>query len=91
MNGYAISGRPATQEEIARFAQKAVNAAGSLRRFANAIAHKQAVIVPTEEQERRTLICVSCEFYTGKTCRKCGCFIRFKAKLQTEHCPIGKW
>lgn len=24
-------------------------------------------------------------------CPQCGCFIRLKAKLKTENCPLGDW
>lgn len=77
--------------------EKAENAAGAASRLAKAIVKRERVLVSPEEQQRRMAICAGsesiqkCDFYTGKTCKKCGCHIRFKAKLQTEHCPIGKW
>lgn len=71
--------------------QKAANLAGALGRAANAISRGNPIGVSNKERDRRMAICATCEFFTGKTCRKCGCHIRFKAKLQTEHCPIGKW
>ena len=45
-----------------------------------------------EEFERRMDICRSCEFFRAKTetCRKCGCFMKLKTKLERAHCPIGK-
>lgn len=38
-------------------------------------------------------ICRSCEFFRPKTetCRKCGCFMKLKTKLERANCPIGKW
>jgi hypothetical protein len=37
--------------------------------------------------------CKSCEYLFEKTntCKKCGCFMSLKAKLDTASCPIGKW
>lgn len=43
--------------------------------------------------KERLDICKSCEYYfkpTG-TCKKCGCFMRVKAKLSTLSCPIKRW
>lgn len=38
-------------------------------------------------------ICKSCEFYRQATnqCKKCGCFMKLKTKLEDATCPIGKW
>jgi hypothetical protein len=59
--------------------------------------------VSVEERERRLNICKSCEFFTPnieelpekerkrQRCVKCGCFMKFKARLRSQHCPIEKW
>lgn len=47
--------------------------------------------VSTDEAQRRLGICQACEFFTGKRCLKCGCFMIAKTKLATTACPIGKW
>ena len=41
----------------------------------------------------RLEICRSCEFFRVRTeqCRKCGCFMKLKTKLEHSRCPIGKW
>jgi hypothetical protein len=38
-------------------------------------------------------ICKSCPelFSLTKQCRRCGCFMAAKTKLQHASCPIGKW
>lgn len=43
--------------------------------------------------EYRLNICRTCEFFKPKTeqCRKCGCFMNLKTKLERANCPIGKW
>ena len=35
----------------------------------------------------------TCEFYRERTnqCRKCGCFMKLKTRLEHARCPIGKW
>ena len=38
-------------------------------------------------------VCNGCEFLFKKTntCKKCGCFMTLKVKLENASCPIGKW
>jgi len=48
-------------------------------------------INPPSEQERRLAICQACANFRDGTCTLCGCVARFKKKLASEHCPIGKW
>lgn len=71
--------------------QKISNATGALKRVVRAASGGDKVFVTEDECERRLGICQSCEFFTGKTCRKCGCVVVFKTRLNTEHCPIRKW
>ena len=46
-----------------------------------------------EEAERRYDICQACPelIQLTKTCKKCGCFMSAKTKLEKASCPIGKW
>ena len=46
-----------------------------------------------EESANRYSICKSCPEFLGltKQCKKCGCFMKFKTKLQAAECPIHKW
>lgn len=43
--------------------------------------------------EDRLNICHSCPFYIKSTtqCKKCGCLMSLKAKLELAACPVGKW
>lgn len=47
----------------------------------------------SEEAEARLAICRECEFFRPRTqqCKKCGCFMKLKTKLERSHCPIHKW
>ncbi len=48
----------------------------------------------TEElSDARLEICKLCEFYRARTnqCKKCGCFMKLKTKLENAKCPLGKW
>lgn len=49
--------------------------------------------VPEEEIKQRLEICGDCEHYIPDSarCKLCGCFTKFKAKLKSGGCPIGKW
>ena len=48
---------------------------------------------PEDLEQHRLNICKSCEFYRERTnqCKKCGCFMKLKTKLEHARCPIGKW
>ena len=71
--------------------QKAVNAGTALGRVVKSAVTREKVRVPLEETARRMAICKGCEFYINARCRKCGCYMNLKSRLETEHCPIGKW
>lgn len=45
------------------------------------------------EAERRLSICKACPELIQVTsqCKKCGCFMSIKTKLDAAKCPIGKW
>ena len=48
---------------------------------------------PEDLEQYRLNICKSCEFYRERTnqCKKCGCFMKLKTKLEHARCPVGKW
>lgn len=42
--------------------------------------------------KERIDFCKSCEFLTERnSCLRCGCKVRWKVRISTESCPIGKW
>ena len=45
------------------------------------------------EYINRLSICKDCEYFNDKkwSCKKCGCFLDKKAKMNTEKCPDDKW
>lgn len=49
--------------------------------------------VDEELSNTRYSICQSCPelIKLTKQCKKCGCFMAIKTKLQEAQCPIGKW
>jgi hypothetical protein len=45
-----------------------------------------------EVAKERLDICSSCEFFfKNQICKKCGCFMLLKVKLDKAKCPVGKW
>jgi ribosomal protein L37E len=47
----------------------------------------------SKEVARRYAICEGCEYFHAKSkrCTQCGCFLKWKTALRSQHCPIGKW
>jgi len=45
------------------------------------------------ESEKRLNICMICPELISLTtqCKKCGCFMSLKTKMESAKCPIGKW
>lgn len=45
------------------------------------------------KQKERMSICISCPelIKLTKQCKKCGCFMEMKTKLEYAACPLGKW
>jgi rRNA maturation endonuclease Nob1 len=41
----------------------------------------------------RLTICKSCDKFDNEkwVCKKCGCYLDKKAKMNTENCPDNKW
>lgn len=50
-------------------------------------------LTPDEEYKKRLDICNNCPSLDQKAgrCTECGCFIKTKAKLKSDQCPLGKW
>jgi hypothetical protein len=51
------------------------------------------VYVEDQEANERMTICLTCPELAKKTkvCKKCGCFMAAKTKLEDAKCPLGKW
>jgi hypothetical protein len=46
-----------------------------------------------EDSEKRFEICKQCPELINitKQCKKCGCFMIAKTKIEISRCPLGKW
>ena len=51
------------------------------------------LLAPSFLSKHRISICKACSSYDPKLvrCKKCGCFVAIKTKLQGEKCPLEKW
>jgi hypothetical protein len=51
------------------------------------------VYVSEEKANERYQICLECPslIKMTKQCKKCGCFMAVKTKMEASTCPIGKW
>jgi hypothetical protein len=49
--------------------------------------------VSDEVAKSRLDICISCPelIQLTKQCKKCGCFMSAKTKIEAARCPIGNW
>jgi hypothetical protein len=84
-----LSGEPGPPTLPGRIA----DAAGAAARVIRAAASGSPVLADPAETARRLAICGGCESLEGGRCAKCGCVMRFKARLATEagRCPAGRW
>ncbi len=50
-------------------------------------------VATKETAKERMKVCLSCPelIKITKQCKKCGCFMELKTKLENAKCPIGKW
>jgi hypothetical protein len=48
---------------------------------------------PTDLSDMRYDACLKCPelIQATKQCKKCGCFMNIKTKLESAKCPLGKW
>ena len=57
------------------------------------LVNPQTKYVDESTASSRFDICNSCEFLipVTKQCKKCGCFMAAKTKIENASCPLGKW
>lgn len=41
--------------------------------------------------KERVAICQTCEYFEGRRCKICGCFVDLKAKWAVQSCPVNNW
>ena len=73
-------------------AEMAVNLARAAADEAKAI-FAGALAVPQESIASRMETCRACEHFIHEQnrCALCGCFAELKARMRSQHCPVGKW
>jgi hypothetical protein len=63
---------------------------GAIRQEISDTISKKEKLSDSDVQKRRE-ICAGCEHLSGGRCKKCGCFLKIKTLMRSQHCPIGKW
>ena len=73
--------------------EMASNLLKSLKKAGNSLARGERITVAKDVSEKRLEICLECPKYikSQSRCSLCGCYIKAKAKMLSEACPIGKW
>lgn len=44
-----------------------------------------------QEVSLRRMTCVPCRYRHRAKCLRCGCWLKEKTLVASEHCPIGRW
>jgi len=54
---------------------------------------KRESSISTEDVQERLGICHGCDQFDNEKskCSSCGCYMKFKARLRSSHCPKNKW
>jgi len=49
--------------------------------------------VSDKEAAMRLRQCLHCDLFIKEQgrCSRCGCFMRFKIRMRSQSCPLGKW
>ncbi len=57
------------------------------------IINPKTVFVSEEIANKRFSVCVECPelIQLTKQCKKCGCFMSTKTKIEKAQCPLNKW
>lgn len=76
-------------KEYPSVAQQGKNFISSMAKFAKS----GFELTGEQDYEKRIAICAECPSLDREAgrCRECGCFVRTKAKIKSDQCPLGKW
>ncbi len=80
-------------EEYPPLVQQALSLSRSVVKLTHNLVTGKNLTISHADRERRLQTCSQCEAYVAKSqrCRRCGCYLKAKLPLVTEHCPIGRW
>jgi len=98
----AQSSQQENSRQLPSIMQMAKNLANAAGEEVKAIVERNPP-VSDEEYNRRIEICRTCPHFTPNNpdlperarqqerCTLCGCYMKYKSKLRSQHCPEGKW
>lgn len=78
-----------SEDEVKALARRKWDAYRGVVGIVKAVAHIDRP--PDDVIAARLATCKACEHFKGNNCELCGCFVQFKIRNQSEHCPAGKW
>lgn len=76
-----------SRRKFPSFMAMAANFYMSFGKVVSSVANGEPVFVSNEEKDRRLSICHVCEHLKDGRCVLCGCVMRWKARISTDHCP----
>ena len=73
--------------------QQAVSLSRSVMKLTQRLVTGQEIRVTDAERIARLEACTRCDAFDADSyrCQHCGCYLKAKLPLATEHCPIGHW
>ena len=91
--GKAVSVATPAQRMFPPLSEQAKNLTRAVARVAGELVQGRPVAADKETIANREAICDKCEHYSHGRCKLCGCYLRIKRTLSTEHCPATppKW
>jgi hypothetical protein len=69
------------------------NFSEQIRNTAAGVISGERIFVSEEIATSRFSICQSCDQFLleSNRCKMCGCFMKYKTKVNLAKCPAGKW
>lgn len=80
-------------DHLIQLAEKVRNLSNTLGQVAQQARKGEQIIAEKPLWQQRQEICDTCPHFKipGGICKKCGCFMKVKTKIQTAKCPLDKW
>jgi hypothetical protein len=85
------------KSELPSGAARAASFIAAAAKAARGVLATGKLVVASEVVAARMTVCEACPNFLdsasplGPKCSRCGCFLKAKTVLITQHCPEGKW
>lgn len=90
---YGVKVKDFINIEMPSLLQQAKNLASTAKDVIKDAAKGKKIISEDSQAAERMAICKSCPYLDQESvrCTKCGCNMKYKTKIKSAKCPIGKW